>query len=374
MRLRNIPRAAETLAAYPEIVVANPKDFRGNWAKTFGNNNPLHLEIGIGRGNFIINSAKQNPNINFLGVEKFDSVLLRSLEKTMNAPVKNLRLMRFDANGILEVFANNEIEKIYLNFSDPWERNGQKNRRMTYVNFLKKYAEILKNDGILQFKTDNHKLFEFSLSEFNNFGLHITGLNLDLHENEPTWNIRTEYEEKFAGLGKKIYFCAVSFKKKEKTMEKTIELGQGLGKDLRFGMRYEEVKKILGEPNEIENSQVPGDDDGEDFGDTVAWIYDELGITLYFDEADEWELGTIEVDDDDFELNGEKLIGKNIKDVKQILKKMNINDIAEEEIEAEEGEEDIKLRLIFSQEKCLNLWFEDDICCEIQFSSCLQEA
>ncbi|MCL2845063.1 MAG: tRNA (guanosine(46)-N7)-methyltransferase TrmB [Chitinivibrionia bacterium] len=369
MRLRNIPRAGSVLAANPEIVVANPKDFIGNWTKIFENNNPLHLEIGIGRGNFIINLAKQNPDINFLGIEKFDSVLLRALEKTIDNPIKNLRLLRYDANNILEIFGNGEIEKIYLNFSDPWERTSQRNKRMTHTNFLKKYEKILTGGGILQYKTDNRKFFEYSLSEFNNFGLRINSLNLDLHENEPTWNIRTEYEEKFAGLGKKIYFCAVSFKKKEKTMEKTIELGKGLGNELRFGMRFEEVKKILGEPSEIENSEVPSAD-GEDFGDTVAWIYDELGATLYFDEEDEWKLGTIEVDDDDFELGGKKLIGKGIKDVKNILQNMNINDINEEEIEAEEGEdEEVKLRLLFSQEKCLNVWFEDGVCCEIQWSS-----
>lgn len=221
MRLRNIAKAPEKLAEFPEIVVQNPKDFIGVWAKNaFKNKNPIHIEIGIGRGNFITQTVKQNPNINYIGIEKFDSVLLRTLEKNTENPPKNLKLLRFDATDILEIFANGEIEKIFLNFSDPWDKNAYKSRRLTHTRFLEKYKKILVKHGILQFKTDNRELFEFSVCEMNNFGLHFSEINLDLHQNEPNWNIRTEYEEKFAKLGKKIYFIVANFGKKETKNEK----------------------------------------------------------------------------------------------------------------------------------------------------------
>jgi len=221
MRLRNITKAPEKLAEFPEIVIQNPKDFIGIWKdRIFGNKNPIHIEIGIGRGNFITKIAKQNPNINYIGIEKFDSVVLRALEKNIENPPKNLKLLRFDATDILEIFANGEIDKIYLNFSDPWDKNAYKVRRLTHTRFLEKYKKILIDNGILQFKTDNRELFEFSVCEINNFGLRICEINLDLHENEPNWNIRTEYEEKFAKLGKKIYFIVANFEEKENNYEK----------------------------------------------------------------------------------------------------------------------------------------------------------
>ena len=219
MRLRNIARAPQKLAEFPETVIQNPQNFKGFWAeKIFKNKNNIHIEIGIGRGNFIINSAKQNPNVNYIGIEKFDSVLLRALEKIINIPLANLKFLRFDATGVLEIFDTAEIDKIYLNFSDPWDKNIYKRRRLTHSIFLEKYEKILKDGGILQFKTDNREFFEFSIREFNNFGLHIDEINLNLHENEPSWNIRTEYEEKFADAGKNIYFIVVSFNKKRRNL------------------------------------------------------------------------------------------------------------------------------------------------------------
>jgi tRNA (guanine-N7-)-methyltransferase len=215
MRLRNITGAPEKLAEYPEIVVQNPESLMGEWAeKVFGNKNPIHIEIGIGRGNFITQTARENPNVNYVGIEKFDSVLLRTLEKVTENPPKNLKLLRFDATEILKIFAENEIQKIYLNFSDPWDKNAYKSRRLTHKYFLDKYKKILTEFGILQFKTDNRELFEFSICEINNFGLRISEINLDLHDNEPNWNIRTEYEERFIKLGKKIYFVIANFGKK----------------------------------------------------------------------------------------------------------------------------------------------------------------
>jgi hypothetical protein len=149
-------------------------------------------------------------------------------------------------------------------------------------------------------------------------------------------------------------------------MKKTIELGRGISDELLFGSRFNDVKSVLGEPDEIDNSQIPSSD-GEDDGDTVAWIYDKLGITLYFDEEDEWRLGTIEVDDKEFSLKGEKLISRSFIDVKRILQNMGIGEITEEKFDIEETD-GIESRLLFSESKCINVWFESDICTEIQWS------
>jgi tRNA (guanine-N7-)-methyltransferase len=212
LRLRNVSYAAEKIAKFPEIVIQNPGNFKGFWAKkVFGNDNKIHIEIGAGRGDFIINSAKQNLNINFVGIEKYDSVLVRGLEKIIEKNFVNLRLVKFDAQKINDIFAENEIEKIYLNFSDPWNQTARRDRRLTSRVFLEKYKKILVENGILQFKTDNVELFEFSVREFNNFGLRINEILLDLHNPEPLWNIRTEYEEKFVKSGKKIFFIMVNF-------------------------------------------------------------------------------------------------------------------------------------------------------------------
>jgi len=145
-------------------------------------------------------------------------------------------------------------------------------------------------------------------------------------------------------------------------MKKTIELGQGIGGELLFGMRFDAVKKILGEPEEVDNSQLEDDE-----GETVAWIYDKLGLTLYFDEEDEWRLGTIEVDDKEYSLNGDKLLGKPYLEVKQILENMGIGKIEEESFDLEETE-GIDSRLLFSEDKCVNVWFEYDSCVNIQWS------
>jgi len=214
LRLRNISYAPQKITEFPKVVVQNPQDFKGIWAKNvFENDNKIHVEIGAGRGNFIINSAKKNPNVNFVGIEKYDSVLVRALEKIIEENLSNLRLVKFDAQKISDIFAENEIEKIYLNFSDPWDKTAYKDRRLTNRIFLEKYKKILVENGILQFKTDNAGLFGFSVREFNNFGLCIDEISLDLHNPEPLWNIRTEYEEKFVKSGKKIFFITVNFGK-----------------------------------------------------------------------------------------------------------------------------------------------------------------
>lgn len=149
-------------------------------------------------------------------------------------------------------------------------------------------------------------------------------------------------------------------------MKKTIELGRGISDELLFGSRFDDVKNVLGEPGAVDNSQVPSSD-GEDAGDTVVWIYDRLGITLYFDEEDEWRLGTIEVDDKEFSLKGEKLIGRSVIDVKRTLENMGIGEIAEEKFDGEESD-GVETHLLFSESMCLNVWFEFGVCTEIQWS------
>ena len=145
-------------------------------------------------------------------------------------------------------------------------------------------------------------------------------------------------------------------------MKKTIELGRGIDGELLFGMRFDAVKKIIGDPDEVDNSQLDGDD-----GETIAWIYDDLGITLFFDEEDEWRLGTIEVDDEEYSLNGERLLGRSFSEVKRTLQNMGIGKIEEEKFDPEETD-GINSRLLFSEEKCVNIWFEDDVCVNIQWS------
>ncbi|MDR0304125.1 MAG: hypothetical protein LBH98_05055 [Chitinispirillales bacterium] len=149
-------------------------------------------------------------------------------------------------------------------------------------------------------------------------------------------------------------------------MKKTIELGRGIGNELLFGSRFGEVKSVLGEPDEVDNSQVPGFDE-EEHGDTVVWIYDKFGISLYFDEEDEWRLGTIETDNEELTLNGEILIGRSFFEVKKILENMDVGEIAEEKFPVEETN-GVETLLLFSDSKCLNIWFESGVCTEIQWS------
>ena len=198
MRLRNVKGANEIIES-SKYIVKEYKDYRGNFKSIFGNDNPLRIEIGMGKGNFIIEMAKKYPNINFIGIEKFDSVIVRAIEK-IDEEIPNLKLIRMDANEITEVFKN-EVEVLYLNFSDPWPKNRHENRRLTSTNFLKKYDSIFKNNMTIVMKTDNRKLFEFSLMQFTNYNYKIKEINLDLYKDDMKDNVQTEYEIKFKELG-----------------------------------------------------------------------------------------------------------------------------------------------------------------------------
>lgn len=211
MRLRNIPRAREVLDVH-EMVIKNETECRGKWSEVFGNNHPVHIEIGMGKGQFIITLAKQNPDINYIGIERYSSVLLRATEKfdeetAGEEKIKNLRFVCMDARLIEEVFEPEEVDKIYLNFSDPWPKARHARRRLTSREFLARYNKVLASDGVVEFKTDNRDLFAFSLEEVVEAGWQLKGHTWDLHHDETMneGNVMTEYEAKFSSMGNPIH-------------------------------------------------------------------------------------------------------------------------------------------------------------------------
>ena len=212
MRLRNIKNAPERLAQNERDFVVNPTEYKGNWHKLFGNDNPIHIEIGMGKGQFLSTLATKNPNVNYIGIEKFSSVLLRASEKLELLELTNVKIINVDAQNLEEVFAEDEIDRIYLNFSDPWPKNAHAKRRLTSNRFLPIYEKILQRHGEIHFKTDNRILFEFSLESLNNYGLQLSNISLDLHNSDYPDNIVTEYEEKFSKFGP-IYRLEAKFKK-----------------------------------------------------------------------------------------------------------------------------------------------------------------
>ena len=199
MRLRNVKNKDE--------IINNSKYLHDKYI-SFNNNYPIHLEIGMGKGDFIINMAIKYPNINFIGIEKYDSVIVRALQKLEDEILDNLYLMRMDASHIDEYF-NNCIDTIYLNFSDPWPKDRHQKRRLSHVEFLKKYDIIFKGRKRIIMKTDNRKLFEFSLKSFTNYNYKIKDISLDLYKDNYPDNIKTEYEKKFNSLGYPIYMVEV---------------------------------------------------------------------------------------------------------------------------------------------------------------------
>ena len=202
MRLRKVKNAKERLIDN-HYFIEDAKSNKGNWNKVFGNDNPIHIEIGCGKGQFIYTLSKNNPDINYIAIEKFDSVLLRALEKVSNEDIPNLRLCIVDANEIIEYFSENELSRIYLNFSDPWPKKHHAKRRLTSPLFLEQYKKILNDDGEIHFKTDNRGLFEYSLETFNECGYKIHNISLDLHKDleKYPFNITTEFEDKWSKLG-----------------------------------------------------------------------------------------------------------------------------------------------------------------------------
>ncbi|MDO4528803.1 MAG: tRNA (guanosine(46)-N7)-methyltransferase TrmB [Lachnospiraceae bacterium] len=235
MRLRNIPGAREVIAKSEYVVKEEPAEgvavddryhkagdkwvkegarrvlgdwyVKGHWQEEFGNDHPVQVEIGMGKGTFIMRMAKAFPEINFVGIEKYSSVLLRAIQKQEEEKLSNVKFIRMDAEYIEDVFAEGEVDRIYLNFSDPWPKEKHAKRRLTSRQFLERYDKILKTDGIVEFKTDNDELFAFSLEAIPEAGWKIVSQTFDLHHNAAMneGNIMTEYEERFSAQGNKIH-------------------------------------------------------------------------------------------------------------------------------------------------------------------------
>ena len=205
MRLKNVPGARETIDA-SAFTIPEPKVWKGRWQEVFGRQAPLHIEIGMGKGQFLTALAAEHPDINYIGIEKFSSVLVRAVQKQNELELPNLRLIRMDADSITDVFAPGEVDRIYLNFSDPWPKERHAKRRLTSVEFLRRYENILAKDGHVEFKTDNQPLFEFSLEAAEEAGWKLLAVTRDLHHDTALnkRNIMTEYEERFSAQGNPI--------------------------------------------------------------------------------------------------------------------------------------------------------------------------
>ncbi|MFV0341883.1 MAG: tRNA (guanosine(46)-N7)-methyltransferase TrmB [Anaerocolumna sp.] len=205
MRLRNIKGSREEIAVN-EFVAHEPENLKGNWKSFFGNDNPIHIEVGMGKGRFICQLAQENPNINYIGIEKYSSVLIRAIEKRKELDIKNLVFIRFDADYINDIFDKDEIDRIYLNFSDPWPKDRHAKRRLTSKEFFGRYDQFLVKDGEVIFKTDNSDLFAFSLEQVVEAGWILKNHTFDLHHSEyMEGNVMTEYEEKFSSMGNPIH-------------------------------------------------------------------------------------------------------------------------------------------------------------------------
>ena len=206
MRLRNVKGSRE--AIQESIYVVHEEETRaGSWHDIFGNDHPIHIEIGMGKGRFLMELAAKNPDINYVGIEKYSSVLIRALEKMseMETPLDNIRFVRMDAEAITKVFGAGEVDRIYLNFSDPWPKDRHARRRLTSVKFLNRYVNFLAADGGLTFKTDNRPLFDFSLEQVELAGWEMVNYTFDLHHSEYVeGNVMTEYEERFTAKGNPI--------------------------------------------------------------------------------------------------------------------------------------------------------------------------
>lgn len=214
MRVRRKPGAYEALASKKPYFIENPENYKGKWQDVFGNDKPIHAEFGGGKGRFIVGMAKLHPEINYLMVDVVPEVALKAAERMEEEGPDNVKLILMDLATLSDVFAENELNRIYLNFSDPWPKRRHHRRRLTYRRFLEKYKHVLDAEGWIHFKTDNKRLFEFSLNEFAETDLIMRNISLDLHHNLKIENVMTEYEEKFSSMGHPIYRVEAKFRNK----------------------------------------------------------------------------------------------------------------------------------------------------------------
>lgn len=204
MRLRHIPGAEEVIEKSEEVI-KNGEQYKGSWHKIFKNSNPIEIEIGMGKGRFIMELAQQNPQINYIGIERYSSVLLKALQKKREFYLPNLSFLCIDARELEQLFERGEVKKIYLNFSDPWHKERHAKRRLTSKNFMGVYDKILSQEGVVEFKTDNRNLFDYSLESIPESGWKLKEFTFDLHHSDMNQgNVMTEYEMKFSSAGKPI--------------------------------------------------------------------------------------------------------------------------------------------------------------------------
>ncbi|MGT2712488.1 tRNA (guanosine(46)-N7)-methyltransferase TrmB [Streptococcus oriscaviae] len=211
MRVRNRKGASELLANNPQYVISNLEECKGKWSQIFGNDHPIHVEVGSGKGRFITGMAAQHPEVNYIGIDIQMTVLSYALDRVLEAGLPNIKLLQVDGSSLSNYFSEAEIDRLYLNFSDPWPKKRHEKRRLTYKTFLDTYKEILPEKGEIHFKTDNRGLFEYSLASFSQYGMILKQVWLDLHASDFEGNIMTEYEEKFSSKGQVIYRVEAQF-------------------------------------------------------------------------------------------------------------------------------------------------------------------
>ncbi len=215
MRLRYVKNARELIEGNPRLIFDNKLNEKIDIDNIFSIKQPIHVEIGIGKGKFIYTLAKQNPKINFIGIEKFDSAIVKALQKVIEEPLENLFLLRADAMDLSKLFCSNSFDRVYLNFSDPWPKDRHAKRRLTHYKFLKMYQELLRINGEIHFKTDNISLFKYSVESIIDYPMEIISINYDLHSSDNNYNIMTEFEEKFSKQGFKINQLIAKFKEEQ---------------------------------------------------------------------------------------------------------------------------------------------------------------
>lgn len=211
MRLRKVKNVEERIKEFDNVIIFEPERNKGKWNELFGNDHPIHIEIGMGKGKFIREKACREPNINFIGCELSESIIYKAAKAIDNIP--NLLLINYDAFKLANCFEKGEIQKIYLNFSDPWPKSRHEKRRLTSDSFLSVYKDITCEDTVIEFKTDNRKLFEYSVISFNRAGFEFLDVSFDLHNSGIEDIITTEYEDRFSNMGNVIYYIKIKSKK-----------------------------------------------------------------------------------------------------------------------------------------------------------------